>query len=254
MDNWFFYLNFLEEFILKIFDGVERVLVFGAHGDDEIIGCGATIACLTDRGVKVKVVTFTKRETSFVRAEDQAGASENAMKEMKAANDILGVERQVLGLQNRGVVNSVENFNLVTQIVREFRPDIIFTHSHRVGGTGELHRDHMNVAALVDEARWKASENLYVQGLNPWATGAVLYYEIYNMMPNPTLIVTFGEKYLQRKLEAMRTQVSQLEVLQGIEQQIQGLAMVRGAMIGGKGCFGEAFEISSFFPTRIDLA
>ena len=235
------------------FSKVKKVLVFGAHGDDEIIGCGATVAWLSDHGVKVKVVTFTKRETSFVRVEDKDKAGFVAEKEMEAANDILGVERQVLGIPNRNVVNSVENFNLVTGIIREYRPDVIFTPSHRMGGEGELHRDHMNVASLVDEARWKAAENLYVQGLTPWNTKAVFYYEIYNLIANPTVVVTFGQKYLDRKLEAIRTQVSQLEVLSGIEQQIQGLAMARGAMIGGKGCYGEAFKISSFFPTKIDL-
>ena len=227
---------------------VERIVVFGAHGDDEIIGCGGTIAYLADAGTKVTVVTFTKRETSYVRKEDKEGAAERAVAEMAAANDVLGVERIVLGWPNQGVENNVKNFQELVPIIRKYRPQVILTHL-----PDDHHRDHRAVSLLVDEARWKAWENLKPDWGAPWETEAVLFFEIYDLIAKPHLIVTFPEKYLNKKMEAMATQVSQLEVLRGIEQHIRGLAMSRGAFVGGEGCFGEAFTISDFHPTHVEL-
>ena len=57
----------------------------------------------------------------------------------------------------------------------------------------------------------------------------------------------------EKKLTAMKTQVSQLEVLPGIEQQIRGAAMDRGGYARGAGVYGEAFTISDFYPTEIAI-
>lgn len=228
-----------------------RVMVFGAHGDDEIIGCGGTIARLANLGAEVTVVTCTKRETAYAKIEDKAGAADAAVREMAAANDVLGVKhREVLGLPNQAVTNDRDTFQRFVKLIRLYRPDVIFTHC-----PDDHHRDHRAVAELVDEARWKAWENLAPDWGAPHETQAVLRFEImFDLIHKPDLIVTFSREYLDKKLEAMRTQVSQLEVLKGIARGIEGLAMLRGSLVGGEGTFfGEAFTISNFHPTRVSL-
>lgn len=230
---------------------VKNVLIFGAHGDDEIIGCGATLAWLADQGCNVTVVTFTRRETAYATLSDKETAGASADTEMKAADDVLGVtSRIVLGIPNQSVVNDRDTFQTCVKLIRKYTPDIIFTHSpsHR-----EHHRDHRSVSLLVDEARWKALENLSPDWGALWETKLVLHYEIFDGFEKPHIITTFSQDYLDKKLQAMATQVTQLPVLRGIEQQLRGKAMFLGGFAGGENVFGEAFMISDFHPTRIHL-
>lgn len=219
-------------------------MVFGAHGDDEIIGPGATLYGLARKGAEITVVTFTRRETSYARIEDKDKAAKHADKEMANADAILGIkERIVLGLPNQGVINDRENFQICTKLIRKYRPDIIFTHS-----PFDQHRDHRAVSELVDEARVKAGENLSPDWGAPHQTDWVLYFEIFDLFTKPHIIISVENLWLEKKLEAMRSQVSQLEVLPGIENHIRGLAMVRGSAIESE--YGEAFGISDFHPSR----
>lgn len=228
-----------------IFADVQRVLVFGAHGDDEIIGCGGTVSSFAKQGVEITVVTFTRRETSYARIEEKERAAANADAEMAVANDILGVAyREVLGLPNQGVENNRANFQLCTKLIRKYRPDIIFTHSPH-----DHHRDHRAVSQLVDEARWKASGNLSPDWGEPWETKWVFHYEIFDLIEKPYLIFSFNEDHLRNKIGAMKSQVSQLDVLGEIIRHIKGLAMVRGAAVRAK--WGEAFGISNFHPAHL---
>lgn len=122
---------------MNIFQGVEKVLVLGAHGDDEIIGCGGTIANLVQQGAEVIVVTFTKRVSSgYAKVVSLATAENIADKEMQAADDILGVKREVLGYPVQGVQNDIETFQRVTKLIRQYRPNVM---THR---PNDHHRDH----------------------------------------------------------------------------------------------------------------
>jgi LmbE family N-acetylglucosaminyl deacetylase len=229
---------------MDIFGNIKRVMVFGAHGDDEIIGPGATLYGLSQKGIEIVVVTFTNRETAYARIEDKEKAILRAEKEMAAADEILGIkERVVLGLPNQGVVNDRNNFQSCTKLIRKYRPEIIFTHVPH-----DNHRDHRAVAELIDEARSKAGENLSPDWGAPHTTDFVLYFEIFNMFTNPHIIAPIENSWLEKKLEAMRSQASQLEVFPRMESHIKGLALVRGAAIGSH--YGEAFRISDFHSSR----
>ena len=223
---------------------IERVMVFGAHGDDEIIGCGGTLAYLSELEKEICVITFTYREMSYLKVSEKSIAMKSADQEMQDADEILGIgKRVVFGLPCRGVVNDKENFERCMKLIRNFRPHVIFTHSPT-----DFHRDHRAVSLMTDEAREKAWENLQSDWGDPWHTPLVFYYEIFNLISHPSLIVTFTKECLNKKLKAMESQVSQISVLRGIKQQILGRAMERGAFAGGEGVYGEAFKLSDYFP------
>src|SRR3989339_864716 len=133
-------------------DKIKRTLVFCAHPDDEIIGVGGTIKKMRMKSIEVGVVTFTLGGTSYSTIEMKNKMEEIRFKEAKAAEEVLGISfREVLGIPTQGIYNTKENFQKCTELIRRYRPDVIFCHWDE-----DKHRDHRAISSLVAEARWKA--------------------------------------------------------------------------------------------------
>ncbi len=224
-------------------DSWKRVLVFGAHVDDEVIGPGGTLACLSDLGAQITVVTFTggDSDTGYSRPEWKGKVGEMRREEARGIDRLLGIGRRVfLGHPTQDVRNDVHTYQACVRLIREARPDVILTHWME-----DKHRDHRAVATLTDEARWKASENLMHDLGQPWYTPELFFYEILELFPHPTLLVDISGG-LERKLAAMAAATTQLEVLPGIQNYIRGLGMARGYARGSP--YAEAFFQSNLLP------
>ncbi|MCS7309120.1 MAG: PIG-L family deacetylase [Armatimonadetes bacterium] len=223
-------------------DHWKRVMVFAAHPDDEILGCGGTIARLSAMGREVFVVTFCLGETGYSAPELKQTIAETRRAEAAACDSILGVtERVILGKPTQGVVNDRETYQQCVQLIRRYRPDVIFTHWRE-----DKHRDHRAICEITDEARWKAAENVLADMGQPWYTPELYYYEVLELFPHPSLLVDITDTF-SKKVEAMQTQQSQFAVLPGIMEYIEGLAKVRGYARGTR--YAEAFLRSNFLPT-----
>src|SRR5206468_9910195 len=74
-----------------------RVLVFGAHIDDEIIGPGGTLARLSEAGAEVFVVTFTggTKETGYARVDLKDTIADMRRAEAGAADAVLGIKERI---------------------------------------------------------------------------------------------------------------------------------------------------------------
>jgi len=218
-----------------------RILVFGAHPDDEIIGVGGTIAKLASLGKEVYVVTFAIGETGYSSVALKDKIRSLRLAEAEACNKVLGIkERIVLYKPNQGITNDRETYQECVKFIRKYRPDVIFTHWKE-----DKHRDHRAVWEITDEVRWKASENVLADFGTPWYTPELYYYEVLELFTHPSLLIDITDT-LDKKLEAMKTQTSQFPVLPGIVDYIEGLAKVRGYLRGTK--YAEAFLKSNFLP------
>ena len=229
----------------------KRILVFGAHPDDETIGVGGTIALFSDAGYEVYVVTFCWSEkgdwsdTGYAKAEWKEKISEMRRREALAADKVLGVRERIgLGLPTQGVVNDRETYQRVVEIIRRVRPIAIFTHYGE-----DKHRDHRAVSQITEEAWWKASENVLADLGEPWRARTLFFYEVLELFTHPTHIVDVTETF-QRKIEALHCFESQMPVLGDIVGYVEGLARARGYLIGAK--YGEAFLRSSFLPSKLE--
>jgi len=223
-------------------DHWNRVLVFAAHPDDEIIGCGGTIARLSAMGKQVFVVTFCAGETGYSTPEMKDKIAEMRRAEAEACNRVLGItERVILGKPTQGVVNDRETYQECVRLIRRYRPDVIFTHWNE-----DKHRDHRAISAITDEARWKAYENVLADMGEPWYTPELYYYEVLELFPHPSLLIDITDTF-RKKRDAMQTQQSQFAVLPGIMEYIEGLAKVRGYARGTQ--YAEAFLRSNLLPT-----
>lgn len=219
----------------------DRVLVFCAHPDDEVLGCGGTLARLGDAGADIHVVVFSIG--GVTRTSDLTGEQHDLRQnETTASHDLLGVtSRDALGLASQDIANTKELFRYCTKTIRQFKPDVIFTHHG-----DDKHRDHRAIADMVDEARWKASENCMAD-LGPTHETPLLYYfEVFDMLAQPSLIVDITAT-LGRKLEAMKAHQSQIDMYPDVLGYIEGLAKARSFLLNGG--YAEAFVASRRMPT-----
>lgn len=121
----------------------QKVLVVAAHPDDEVLGCGGTIARLSQEGCKVFTLILGEGVTarSNNRNNEKAKkATDNLAKDARKANKILGSQKVYFGgfPDNRfDTVPLLEIIKCIEQVKNELRPSIIFTHSEN-----DLNIDH----------------------------------------------------------------------------------------------------------------
>jgi N-acetylglucosamine malate deacetylase 1 len=119
------------------------VLVVAAHPDDEILGCGATIAQHVRQGDKVHVLILAEGVTSR-DASPQRKARESELSSLRLAaqkaHKILGVHSVTLHHFPDNRMDSVDLLDIVKVIegpIARLRPTIVYTH-HR----GDVNIDH----------------------------------------------------------------------------------------------------------------
>jgi LmbE family N-acetylglucosaminyl deacetylase len=111
-----------------------KILIVSAHPDDEVLGCGGTVARLVKEGYQVYTLILgegitsrdekrdhAKRETEIQKLKDQA----------KKANKIIGVEEVFMYdfPDNRfDTVPLLDIVKVIEKIKNDIKPDIIFTH------------------------------------------------------------------------------------------------------------------------------
>src|SRR5580704_17061318 len=104
---------------------MERLLVVVAHGDDETLGAGGTIAKLAQEGVDVGLCVLTDDDGSRAAA---GAATTNRVCAIEAAAGTLGIKHvQVHGYgDNRlDAVGHLELNQVVEKELRAFRPDAL---------------------------------------------------------------------------------------------------------------------------------
>jgi LmbE family N-acetylglucosaminyl deacetylase len=212
---------------------IKRAAVIAPHADDEVLGCGGTIARLSAQGSKVDVVTVTKGQPPNFSTE----LAETVAAEGRRAHHRLGVNQShfldlpaaALDQVPHSAVNAA-----VGKILNDIAPDTLF-----VPFIGDIHLDHQVVfnAALVwarprSEAapcRVWAYETL--SETNWWAPGITPPF-----VPNCFIDIS---SYLDAKVaafECFRSQVKQFPDERSPEA-IRALARTRGASV-----FREAAE------------
>ena len=122
---------------------MKNILVVAAHPDDEVLGCGGTMARLAKEGNKVYTLILGEGVTSRDQKRDP-GKRNRELKELKKqlqkANKLLGVKKCFVFdfPDNRfDTVALLDIIKTVEKVKKEVKPDIVFTHHH-----GDLNIDH----------------------------------------------------------------------------------------------------------------
>ena len=114
----------------------KRVLVIAAHPDDEILGCGGTVALHTSQGDRVRAIVACEGESHRYAQSGGVGQAEH----MKRAHRVLAIEKvHMLAFPDQ----KLDTFTLcdlitpIENVVRDFRPSIVYCQHG-----GDINRDH----------------------------------------------------------------------------------------------------------------
>jgi LmbE family N-acetylglucosaminyl deacetylase len=127
---------------------MRSILILAAHPDDEVLGCGGTIAKFTEVGVDVNVAFFA--DGVFSRADQLASHQQELSSRRIAAQkacDMLGVKSVSFGdfPDNRmDKVPLLEIVQAVEVLVAKHQPDTVFTHH-----AGDVNIDHRRLYEAV---------------------------------------------------------------------------------------------------------
>lgn len=185
-------------------------LVIAAHPDDEVLGCGATIARMASEGWEVHILILANGLESRVDfpVERARELLEVHHERARRAGAILGAQEVVLGGFPDQRLDAVPLLEITQRIEREvgrLRPSTVFTHHG-----GDLNMDH----GIVFRATLTA--------LRPMAGGCcrrLLAYEVpsstewafgqFAPVFQPNVFMEAG-RYFPRKLEAMAVYASEI--------------------------------------------
>lgn len=122
---------------------MKRVLVIAAHPDDEVLGCGATMARHVQLGDEVHVVILAEGATSRDERRDRDQRMSDLSQLAEAAhkaNEILGVTSLTMHDFPDNRMDSVDLLDIVKTVescMDRIKPDIVYTHH-----TGDVNIDH----------------------------------------------------------------------------------------------------------------
>ncbi len=120
----------------------DKILVVAAHPDDEILGCGGTIAKLVKNGCQVYTLILGEGVAARypINKPKIKQKVEDLKQQMQSANDILGVKEVFAHDFPDNQFDSVPLLDLikaVEQVKLKIEPDVIFTHYEK-----DLNIDH----------------------------------------------------------------------------------------------------------------
>lgn len=213
---------------------MSKILVIAPHPDDEVLGCGGTIAKHTARGDSSWLCVVTKAYTPQWSKE----FLKNRPEEIKKANKILGIKETFFldyPSLRLDTIPQKELNDAIFKVLKQVLPDILY-----IPHKGDLNKDHR----LVFEASLVATRPIISN------TKKILTYEtlsgtewgqaIEPFIPN---VYENISKTLKKKLEAIKAYKSELKTPPHPRslEIIQALAKKRGSEVGME--FAEAFAL-----------
>jgi LmbE family N-acetylglucosaminyl deacetylase len=135
----------------------KSVLVIAAHPDDEVLGCGGTIAKLSEEGAKIHVAfmsdgVYSRTNSQNIELDKRRTAAQNAC-------NILGVNTISFDDFPDNRMDTVALLDITKRIellITQYEPELIFTHH-----AGDVNVDHRKLnEAVATACRPQAGETV----------------------------------------------------------------------------------------------
>jgi LmbE family N-acetylglucosaminyl deacetylase len=219
-----------------------KILVVASHPDDEVLGCGGTVAKLSKHDAVYTLLLGRGIASRDILESEKIKRLKKIKNESKRANKILGAKKIFFEdfPDNRfDTVPLLSIIKSIEKVMQETKPDVIFTHHH-----GDLNIDHqITNKAVLTAARpvgdYSVKKILAFEVLSSTEWHAKNRREIFS--PNTYVDIS---KTIGKKLSAMRCYKSEIRPyphprsLEGIKI----LAKKRGLEVGLR--YAEAFYLA----------
>ena len=218
-------------------------MVVAAHPDDEVLGCGGTVARLATEGHSVAIAILGEGITSRYERREGADAELLALhrERCQKAADLVGADRLFtydLPDNRFDEVPLLEVAKIVEELIDKWQPSAIYTHHG-----GDLNIDHVIVhRAVLTAARPVAGqvvEEIYafeIPSSTEWSFGQ------FAAAFNPSVFIEI-DAYVKRKVEAMECYESEARAFPHPRSPdaLQAIARRWGSVAGLQNA--EAFEL-----------
>ncbi|NLW92527.1 MAG: PIG-L family deacetylase [Syntrophomonadaceae bacterium] len=215
---------------------MRKIMVFAPHPDDDVIGCGGSIAKHTSQGHEVITVFMTSGEAGSLccSCSELAALREN---EARQASEVLGVKATIfLGNPDGFLEYGRDNLMRIMILLRSEKPDMVYL-PHALDGN----EDHRVTHKLVLDACRRAAGPWFQECPGgPWEVKTILAYEVWTPLHELSYIEDITI-YMEQKLEALRLHSSQLADIR-YDEAIEGLNHYRG-ILSAKGQYCECFQL-----------
>ncbi|GGI82121.1 PIG-L deacetylase family protein [Legionella impletisoli] len=209
----------------------KKVLICAAHPDDEVLGCGGTIAKFSDEGADVHILFLADGVSSRDPKESNKliNSSEARRQSAYIAADILGVKSLMFGDFPDNRMDSIGLLEIVKFIenkINEFQPQILLTHY-----SSDLNIDHRIVNQAVITA-CRPQPDFFVETLLFFEVCSSTEWQIPTTF-SPNWFVDIA-KYLELRSKALEAYSAELRAWPHSRslKAINHLANWRGASIG----------------------
>ncbi len=213
-----------------------RLLVIGAHPDDNEFGAGGTVAKLVKQGWQATYIICTNGNkgshdpdmSSFRLSEIREG-------EQRAAAGVLGVERVIFLRNNDGELDPTQALRSeIALYIRHFKPHYVFTHDpwkHYM-----LHPDHRAVGFATIDGIVSARDHLFLPGLGQIGFGVWRPQALFLWAAEQPDHVEDISETLELKIASLREHHSQLDA----NKEWQDRVRQRAADLGKESGFAAA--------------
>jgi len=219
------------------------LLVVVAHPDDEVLGCGATIARLTQEGHEVYIAILGEGITSRYQQREQVDRSlvEALHARGRQVAELLGVRDLFLYNlpDNRfDTVPLLDVVKIIEELLEKLKPEVIYTHHG-----GDLNVDHMVIHRAVLTATRPVSDRP-VREIYAFEVPSSTEWTFGQLQPafRPNVFMDIAAT-LETKIEAMTLYESEVRPFPHptSSEALRAIARRRGSMVGVEAA--EAFEL-----------
>lgn len=214
---------------------VKKVLVVAAHPDDEVLGCGGTIARHSNAGDHVEILIVAEGATSRQPQRDRL----NAAKELSALGNAAQIAGSILGAarvelldfpDNR--LDSLDRLDLIKEIearVDLLKPEVVYVHH-----AGDVNVDHRRLHEAVVTAS-RPIPGQCVKRLLSFEVASSSEWQPPGSAPAflPNWFVDISDQW-ERKQEALAAYASEMRQWPHARsfEALEHLARWRGAQVG----------------------
>lgn len=204
-----------------------RVLIMAPHPDDEVLGCGGTIAKLSKTGDDVFIAIATKARPPQFCEEIVA----QGRKEAKLAHEILGVKETIFCDLPAAALDTTEHREInhtLSQLVHDIKPQVLF-----VPFLGDIHLDHQHIflSALVAT---RPNQSYFPIKILSYETLSETNWNAPYLTPgfHPNVFIDISSE-LSLKLKALSIYKSQIKPFphERSQEASEALAKLRGATV-----------------------